>query len=102
MAGLGPAQDKLNASIDLLWSMYSGPTFTAWLELWVAARTDPDLAVAFTGTVRESTGRQQQQQFVEMLAAETAVPPVGHAQVLAVTQQWPGPGPPVRRLRTGT
>jgi AcrR family transcriptional regulator len=31
------------AAVDLLWSMVSGPTFHAWLELAVAARTDPHL-----------------------------------------------------------
>lgn len=46
MAGLDPAADKLDAAIDLLWSMFSRPTFIAWHELWVAARTDPDLARA--------------------------------------------------------
>jgi AcrR family transcriptional regulator len=31
------------AAVDLLWSMVSGPTFYAWLELAVAARTDAAL-----------------------------------------------------------
>jgi AcrR family transcriptional regulator len=31
------------AAVDLLWSMVSGPTFHAWLELAVAARTDSHL-----------------------------------------------------------
>ncbi|MFG1773254.1 hypothetical protein ACGFIX_27075 [Nocardia salmonicida] len=44
MADLNPTADKLDAAIDLLWSMYARPTFTAWHELWVAARTDPDSA----------------------------------------------------------
>lgn len=43
MTGLDPSADRLDAAIDLLWSMYARPTFTAWHELWVAARTDPDL-----------------------------------------------------------
>ena len=38
--------DRLETAIDVLWTLYCGPTFTAWLELWVAARTDPDLAAA--------------------------------------------------------
>ena len=39
-----PAEaDRASAGIDLLWSMVSGPTFYAWLELAVAARTDPEL-----------------------------------------------------------
>src|SRR5262245_61671199 len=39
---VGPA--RVTAAIDLLWSMVSGPTFYAWLEVAVAARTDPELA----------------------------------------------------------
>src|SRR3954463_8088225 len=35
--------DRIDAAVDLLWSMFSGPTFVAWLELQVASRTDPDL-----------------------------------------------------------
>src|SRR5882724_10391251 len=35
--------DRTAAAVDLLWSMVSGPTFHAWLELVVAARTDPEL-----------------------------------------------------------
>ncbi len=31
---------SLEAAVDLLWSMFQGPTFNAWLELVVAARTD--------------------------------------------------------------
>lgn len=53
MAGLDPAADKLDEAFDLLWSMFSGPTFTATIELWVAARTDPDLAPAVIETDRQ-------------------------------------------------
>ncbi|OBK85538.1 TetR/AcrR family transcriptional regulator [Mycolicibacter sinensis] len=53
MAGLDPAADKLDEAFDLLWSMFSGPTFTATHELWVAARTDPDLAPAIIETDRQ-------------------------------------------------
>lgn len=53
MAGLDPAADKLDEAFDLLWSMYSGPTFAATHELWVAARTDPDLAPAVIETDRQ-------------------------------------------------
>lgn len=35
--------DREDAAIDILWSMVSGPTFYAWLELVVAARTDAEL-----------------------------------------------------------
>ena len=35
--------DRASAAIDLLWNATSGPAFYAWLELLVAARTDPSL-----------------------------------------------------------
>ncbi len=39
-----PAEaDRTTRAIDLLWSMFTGATFYAWLELAVAARTDPEL-----------------------------------------------------------
>jgi AcrR family transcriptional regulator len=38
-----PGSDRLDEAIDLLWSMYCGPAFVSWLELWVAARSDPSL-----------------------------------------------------------
>ena len=36
-------QGRPRAALDLLWSTQSGPLFEAALELWVAARTDPEL-----------------------------------------------------------
>ena len=38
--------DRVALSLDLLWSGFRGPAFVAWVELWVAARTDPPLAAA--------------------------------------------------------
>ncbi|MEJ5255641.1 MAG: TetR/AcrR family transcriptional regulator [Acidimicrobiales bacterium] len=35
--------NRIEAAIDLLWSMFRGPTFEAWYELNTAARTDPEL-----------------------------------------------------------
>ena len=43
-ANLPVGVNRAAAAIDLLWSMVSGPTFYAWLELMVAARTDAELA----------------------------------------------------------
>lgn len=34
---------RLDAAIDALWEIYSGPTLYAWMELVVASRTDPAL-----------------------------------------------------------
>lgn len=53
MVGLDASADKLDAAIDLLWSMFSGSTFTAAHELWVGARTDSDLAPAVVDTDRQ-------------------------------------------------
>ena len=39
------SSDAVGATLDLLWRIHKGPLFTAIVELWVAARTDPDLAV---------------------------------------------------------
>ncbi len=40
---LAEGQDRMDQAIDLLWEVFSGPLFTAHLELWSAARTDPEL-----------------------------------------------------------
>jgi AcrR family transcriptional regulator len=45
-ANLPSGINRTAAAIDLLWSMVSGPTFYAWLELLVAARTDAELEPA--------------------------------------------------------
>lgn len=37
------ADDPLDALLDLLWELHADDTFTATVELWVAARTDPEL-----------------------------------------------------------
>jgi len=36
----------VGTAIDVLWSMFEGPTFVAWTELWVGARTDPELVAS--------------------------------------------------------
>ncbi|TSD99201.1 TetR/AcrR family transcriptional regulator [Skermania sp. ID1734] len=38
------AEDALSRGLDLLWEIHQGPLFVAAVELWVAARTDPELA----------------------------------------------------------
>jgi hypothetical protein len=35
--------ERIEVGIDLLWRAYSGALSTAAVELWVAARTDPEL-----------------------------------------------------------
>ena len=38
------SSDPVGAALDLLWRLHRGPIFAATVELWVAARTDPELA----------------------------------------------------------
>ncbi len=38
--------NRTDMAIDLLWRIFSGPTFYVWLELLVASRTDPGLNAA--------------------------------------------------------
>ncbi|HYQ67935.1 TetR/AcrR family transcriptional regulator [Actinophytocola sp.] len=40
---LPPGPRRVESGIDLLWRAYSGTLSTAAVELWVAARTDPEL-----------------------------------------------------------
>jgi AcrR family transcriptional regulator len=37
------SRDPVGELLDVLWEMHKGPTFTATVELWVAARTDDEL-----------------------------------------------------------
>lgn len=53
MAQVDPAANTIDAAVDALWDIFSGSTFVAWLELWVAARTDPMLAEAVVAVDRE-------------------------------------------------
>lgn len=53
VAALPEHEDRAVAAVELLWEMVSGPTFYSWLELVVAARTDPVLAAA----VRDMSAR---------------------------------------------
>ncbi|TQI94060.1 TetR family transcriptional regulator [Amycolatopsis cihanbeyliensis] len=40
---LRSSADPVGDALDLLWEMHQGPVFSATVELWVAARTDPEL-----------------------------------------------------------
>ncbi|MEW6472449.1 MAG: TetR/AcrR family transcriptional regulator [Actinomycetota bacterium] len=43
IAALSATEDRVSAFVDLIWSTFEGPLFVAQLELWMAARTDPEL-----------------------------------------------------------
>ena len=56
-ARLPAGADRAAAAIDLLWPILSGPTFYVWLELAVAARTDPELRTSVTATTERVMDR---------------------------------------------
>jgi len=64
----------VEAGVDLLWSMFSGPTFVAWLELWIAARCDPALAEAVVRLDHEFMAASEAV-FRELFADELAARP---------------------------
>ena len=45
-ANIPPETDRRPIAVELLWSMFQGPIFHAWLELVVASRTDKALREA--------------------------------------------------------
>ena len=45
--------ERLDAVLDMLWADHSGPLFHAALELWVAARTDPELRSSLVAVERD-------------------------------------------------
>src|SRR3954452_9748596 len=74
MADLASGADRADAAIDLLWSNFSGPTFLAWLELWVGPRTDPEIADAVVRLDREFMASSEAI-FRELFAEETSADP---------------------------
>ena len=68
-AAIDPKADRLDAALDLLWSMFQGPAFVAWTELWVAARTDPELAATVVEVERRFTA-ETRAMFSELFPAE--------------------------------
>ncbi|MGH9920543.1 MAG: TetR/AcrR family transcriptional regulator [Nitrososphaerales archaeon] len=73
-AGMDPGANRLDEAIDLLWSMFQGPTFVAWVEVWVAARTDPELRIKVTEVDRRFA-EQSQAIFAELFPVSSGVDP---------------------------
>jgi AcrR family transcriptional regulator len=65
LADVAPRLDQLDVAVDVVWTMFQGPAFIAWVELWVAARTDPDLAATMADVDRRFTD-ESRLMFVEM------------------------------------
>ncbi len=66
--------DPFGLGLDLLWESFSGDLFIAALELWVAARTDPDLHACLLPLERE-IGRQMSRPWLG-LEGDAEAPPM--------------------------
>jgi AcrR family transcriptional regulator len=67
LATVRPTADRLDQAVDVVWSMFDGSAFIAWVELWVAARTDAELATAMIEVDRRFT-EESQRMAVELLS----------------------------------
>lgn len=68
-------QQRLDRVIDMLAAAFTGPLFVAALELWVAARTDPDLRRALV-PLEKRVGREMHRLTVDLLGADERRPGV--------------------------
>src|SRR5262245_24863099 len=75
LSAVDPRQDRLDAAADLLWSMFTGPAFVAWVELWIAARTDPELAAAVVAMDVRFT-EESRAMFLELFPPQDGVDPM--------------------------
>jgi len=73
MAEVPPDEDRLPVILDALWDTHQGDVFDATLELWVAARTDPDLRGGLLALERDVL-RKSMAAAAEALPARAARP----------------------------
>lgn len=64
---------RIEAVLAMLARLYTGPLFAAALELWVAARTDPEL-LAVVAPLEARFGREAHRLTVELLGADETRP----------------------------
>jgi AcrR family transcriptional regulator len=62
-------RQRTRAVLQMLADHFTGPVFTAALELWVAARTDPQLLAA-VGPLEQKVGRETHRLTVELLGVD--------------------------------
>jgi len=66
---------RIRAVLEMLADHFTSPVFTAALELWVAARTDPNLLAAL-GPLEQRIGRDIHRRTVELLEVDESRPGV--------------------------
>ena len=71
-------QERVDRVVDLLTAAFTGPLFVAALELWVAARTDPELRAALV-PLEATIGREMHRIAVTLLGADESKPGVRQA-----------------------
>ena len=74
-AALPSGDRRTRAVLGVLADHFTSPVFTAALELWVAARTDPELHEA-VGPLEQRIGRETHRWTVELLGVDEAQPGV--------------------------
>lgn len=77
-AALPCGSRRLEHVLDTLAASFTGPLFVAALELWVAARTDPELRAALV-PLEARVGRDMHRLAVELLGADERRPGVREA-----------------------
>lgn len=78
---LPPHEQNVDAALDLMWRSFTGPGYQAFLELWVAARTDGDLGAALAA-VEPQTGRRLLDTFRTFFPAEVTARPTFETHLL--------------------
>ncbi len=79
----GSDEERLARALDAIWASFSGPLFSAALELWIAARSDAELRASLVRFERK-VGRAMAALFTE-LAEPVAAPPREVRQLLELT-----------------
>jgi AcrR family transcriptional regulator len=74
-ASLPRGARRVDRVIDMLAAAFTGPLYAAALEVWVAARTDPELRAALV-PVEARVGRELHRLTVELLGADERRPGV--------------------------
>jgi len=85
-AALADGADRTSQAIDLLWATFTGPLFTATLELWAASRTDDELRQAVLEFER-SLRRQLNIAMVHLFGDDAAGRP-SFAEAVELTLQF--------------
>lgn len=81
--------ERIRAAVDLTWSTFTGGLFSGALELWLAARTDPDLR-AQVHRVERALGKEVAALFREMFPPEITDTRVGRHALRDITYMLRG------------